>query len=189
MTDLFDFQAMPRFETERLVLRQMDPIGDLDALFSLFADPDVARFTDTGPFETLEEAEEVMAWIGDIYDRKQGIRWAIAFEGVPDNLIGTGGFNIWNRDNSSAEIGYDLAQQHWGRGLMAEALRPMLGFGFRQMGLNRIEADVTVGNDASARVLEKLGFREEGLLRQRGFWKGEYHDLRFFGLLRDEWTG
>lgn len=47
------------------------------------------------------------------------------------------------------------------------------------MGL-RIEADVTVGNNASARVLHKLGFTEKGLLRQRGFWKGSYHDLRTF---------
>ncbi|NIW38715.1 MAG: GNAT family N-acetyltransferase, partial [Gemmatimonadetes bacterium] len=83
-----------------------------------------------------------------------------------------------------AEIGYDLAHRHWGRGLMTEALRPMLRFGFEEMDLHRIEAGVTVGNEASARVLEKLGFREEGLLRRGGYWKGAYHDLRGFGLLR-----
>jgi len=189
MAELFDFSSMPRFETARLVLRETDPGGDLPALFNLFADPAVARLTDTGPFLALEEAAEVMAWIGDIFSQRRGMRWAIAPVDAPDHLIGTCGFNYWNRENSRAEIGYDLAQSFWGRGLMVEALRPMLGFGFEQMGLNRIEADVTVGNEASARVLDKLGFREEGLLRQRGYWKGAYHDLRFFGLLRADWVG
>ncbi len=69
---------------------------------------------------------------------------------------------------------------------MTEALEAMLRFGFDAMSLNRIEADVTVGNDASVRVLEKLGFQREGLLRQRGYWKGSYHDLWLFSLLRDE---
>ncbi len=189
MADLYNLDLMPRFETDRLVLRQVDPVRDLEALFDLFADPEVARFTDTGPFDSIREAEEVMAWIVYIYDDKRGMRWAIAVAGAPERLIGTCGFNVWRRDNNSAEIGYDLAQQHWGRGLMSEALTPMLRFGFERMGLNRIEADVTVGNEGSARVLEKLGFREEGLLRQRGYWKGEYHDLRFFSLLREEWAG
>ena len=180
---------MPRFETERLVVRPIEPIEDLEALFDLFADPEVARFTDTGPFDSLAEAEEVMAWIGDIFERRQGLRWGITLAEEPDRLVGTCGFNVWNRENNSAEIGYDLAQSHWGQGLMTEALAPVLRFGFQHMGLNRIEADVTVGNAGSARVLEKLGFREEGLLRQRGYWKGQYHDLRYFGLLREDWKG
>lgn len=66
MAELFDFTSMPRLETTRLVVRETDPVGDLPALSDLFADPAVARFTDTGQFMTFEEAEEVMSWIGDI---------------------------------------------------------------------------------------------------------------------------
>lgn len=188
MSGLYDFQSMPDFATNRLMLRPVDPVQDLEALFELFSDPAVARFTDTGPFATTADAQEVMDWIGDIHQHRRGMRWAIALAGEPGHLIGTGGFNIWRRENNSAEIGYDLAKRHWGQGLMTEALVPMLRFGFERMGLNRIEADVTVGNEASVRVLAKLGFREEGVLRQRGFWKGAYHDLRLFSLLHREWA-
>lgn len=179
---------MPRFETTRLVLRDTDPVADLPALFDLFADPDVARWTDTGPFATIDEAAEVMEWIGTIFNEKSGARWAIAARSEEDRLIGTCGFNVWHRWNNSAVIGYDLVQAHWGHGLMVEALEPMIRFGFERMALNRIEADVTVGNNASVRVLEKMGFQEEGVLRQRGHWRGDYHDLRMFSLLREDWS-
>ncbi len=183
----FDFQTMPQLATERLVLRPIRREHDLAALYSLFADVKVARYTDTGPFTSVSEAVEVMDWIEQIYQEQRGMRWAITIKDG-DVLVGTCGFNVWERRNNVAEIGYDLAHRYWGRGLMTEALTAMIEFGFREMALHRVEADVTVGNDASARVLEKLGFHEEGLLRQRGYWRGEYHDLRFFGLLRPEWT-
>lgn len=186
---MFDFGAMPRLETERLVLREIRPVQDLAALDDLFSDPEVARYTDTGPFESPEEAEEVMGWIGEIFAKRHGMRWALVLKSDEDAMIGTAGFNQWNRWNNSAEIAYDLQQALWGEGLMPEALAPMLRFGFEEMGLNRIEADVTVGNEASARVLEKLGFHQEGTLRQRGFWKGQYHDLALFSLLREDWEG
>jgi [ribosomal protein S5]-alanine N-acetyltransferase len=184
---LFDFAMTPRLETERLVLRAVDPDGDLEALFDLFADPEVARFTDTGPFTDPAEAVEVVEWIAGLFASRRGLRWAITERDRGDVMIGTCGFNRWHRWNNSAEIGYDLARRCWGRGVMTEAVRAMVRFGFERMALNRVEADVTVGNEASARVLDRLGFHEEGTLRQRGLWKGSYHDVRLFSLLRDDW--
>lgn len=186
MASLFDFSAMPRLQTERLVLREVHPSGDLDAMFALFGDPEVARFTDTGPLASVSEAQEVIDWISWIFEQRRGLRWALALRDDEQLMIGTCGYNHWDRSTNSAEIGYDLARRHWGRGLMTEALQALVRFGFERMGLNRIEADVTVGNDASGRVLEKLGFTEEGVLRQRGFWKGRYHDLSMFSLLRED---
>ncbi len=189
MPEPFDFTVMPRLETDRLVLRRIRSEADLSTLYDLFADPEVARYTDTGPFESLAEAEEVMEWIDGIFANHLGMRWALALKTDEDEMIGTAGYNQWHRWNHSAEIGYDLMRDVWGRGLMVEALRAVLGFGFREMALNRVEADVTVGNEASVRVLERLGFHQEGLSRQRGYWKGGYHDLLLFGLLRNEWGG
>lgn len=188
MTEVFDFAEMPVLTTSRLVLRDVRSTQDAAAVFDLFADPDVARSTDTGPFESDSEAVEVIDWIHGIFASGRGMRWAITMP-PSDDLIGTCGFNVWRQDNNSAVIGYDLMQRFWGKGIVPEALRAMLDFGFSDMALNRIEADVTVGNAASVRVLEKLGFHEEGLLRQAGHWRGEYHDLRLFSLLRSEWVG
>ena len=114
------------------------------------------------------------------------MRWAVTLKEDTERLIGTAGFNVWHTWNNSAEIGYDLARAHWGRGLMVEALEPIIDFGFTRMALNRIEADATVGNHASSRVLEKLGFHREGLLRQRGYWKGSYHDVWLYSLLTND---
>ncbi|MGI9665592.1 MAG: GNAT family N-acetyltransferase [Acidimicrobiia bacterium] len=187
MTEEFAFEEMPRLETKRLVLRRFDTRADIDALFDLFADPEVARYTDTGPFSERADAVEVAEWIDQIFAERVGMRWAITIGGKEGSLVGTAGFNHWDAHNSLAEIGYDLARDHWGQGLMTEALEAIVEFGFEAMNLNRIEADVTVGNDASIAVLEKLGFNREGLFRQRAFWKGSYHDLVFLGLLRADW--
>lgn len=186
MPDVFQFDSMPTIETQRLILRAVHPESDLSALFELFADSDVAFYTDTGPFESMDDAKEVMDWIHETFANRRGMRWALSLASDPDTLVGTAGYNQWDRDNNSAEIGYDLAHRLWGQGLMTEALEAILQFGFDRMSLNRIEADVTVGNEAFARVLERLGFQREGILRQRGYWKGEYHDLWLFSLLQDE---
>jgi ribosomal-protein-alanine N-acetyltransferase len=186
LSEVFSFDSMPTIETDRVVLREIRRELDLNALFDLFADVEVAQYTDTGPFKSMGEATEVMDWIGEIFADCRGMRWALSLASDPDTLVGTAGYNQWDRGNNSAAIGYDLARRYWGQGLMTEALEAMLRFGFDAMSLNRIEADVTVGNDASVRVLEKLGFQREGLSRQRGYWKGSYHDLWLFSLLRDE---
>ncbi len=186
MSEVFDFGSLPTLETHRLVLRQVRGDSDLGALFDLFADPEVARYTDTGPFTSVSEATEVMNWIEDLFTRRQGMRWALTLKDGDDTLIGTAGYNWWHHANNSAEVGYDLARRYWNQGLMTEALAPVLAFGFDQMALNRIEAEVTVGNEASTRVLSKLGFQSEGLLRQRGHWKGAYHDVWLYSLLHSD---
>lgn len=187
MAPTFEFESIPRLETDRLILREIDPEADLQALFDLFADERVALSTDTGPFTEMWEAEEVMDWFGAIFRARQGLRWAITVRDGDGSLIGTCGFNVWNRRNRSAEIGYDLMPDYWGRGIATEAVQRIISWGFKEMGLNRIQADAMVHNEASARVLEKLGFAEEGLQRQGGYWRNEFHDLRYFGLLRRDW--
>lgn len=183
----FDFSTFPRLETDRLVLREMTR-RDLDPLFALFRDPEVTRYNDVETFVDRHDAEEIFDWVQDRFRKHIGMRWAITLRSDPSGaLIGTCGFNVWLQHNNCAEIGYDLMRAHWGQGLMTEAVGAMLRFGFRAMQLNRIEADVTTGNEASRRVLVKAGFTEEGILRQRGYWKGGYHDLHLYSILRHEY--
>ena len=90
----------------------------------------------------------------------------------------------------SATIGYDLNKNYWGQGIITEALISVIKAAFTIDSLfgilNRIQADTIPGNIASEKVLLKLGFKEEGLRRQSGFWKNKYHDLKYFGLLKFE---
>ena len=80
-----------------------------------------------------------------------------------------------------------LSREYWGRGLMPEALRAMIAFGFERMGLNRIEARCIAENAASARVMEKVGMTYEGTLRQREFIKGAYRDMKLYAILKSEY--
>jgi len=109
-----------------------------------------------------------------------------------EKLIGTCGFNSWNVAFRSTVIGYDINRQYWGNGYITEALKHIIKIAFDgKLGcdiINRIQADTIPGNIASEKVLLKLGFSEEGIRRQSAFWKNEYHDLKCFSLLRDEYT-
>jgi [ribosomal protein S5]-alanine N-acetyltransferase len=93
----------------------------------------------------------------------------------------------WAPEHARAEMAYVLARSHWGRGLMTEAVRAVIRFGFERMGLNRIEARCISENAASARVMEKAGMTYEATFRQREFIKGEYRDMKVYSVLRREW--
>ena len=101
-----------------------------------------------------------------------------------DSVIGMCGYNYWVRTDFRASVGYDLARAYWGSGLMPEALRAILAFGFEQMALNRVEADASENNRQSMRVLEKVGFLREGHQREQYYENGEFGDLVLFSLLK-----
>ena len=101
--------------------------------------------------------------------------------------IGTCLLFRYEEGSSRAELGYALGRAHWGRGLMHEALTALVGHAFGAMGLRRLEAEVDTRNAPSARLLARLGFTKEGLLRQRWISKGAAKDVEFYGLLDDEW--
>ena len=90
-------------------------------------------------------------------------------------------------DNSSAEVGYSLSRDFWNRGIMTEALRAVIGHGFGNMNLNRIEAQHETGNPASGAVMRKCGMQREGTLRQRLYNKGRYVDVELYAILRRDY--
>ena len=91
-----------------------------------------------------------------------------------------------------AVIGYELIPEYWGKGLASEAIHAILNAGFTGAlpcgPLNRIQADTVPGNHASEALLRRLGFKEEGLRRECGYWKNAFHDLKCFGLLQAEFS-
>jgi ribosomal-protein-alanine N-acetyltransferase len=183
--------TIPMIETSHLTLRALTP-EDRAAVFALFADPLVAVPTHIAPFERIEQADEMIASFGRRFAAHAGIRWGLTLKGEEDDMIiGTAGFPLVDNERYRASISYNLAYGYWGRGLATEAVRALAGLGFAQLNLNRIEATTNLDNIGSMRVLAKVGFTEEGILRDYVYWRevGAFYDARMYSLLRREYTG
>ncbi len=179
--------SFPELETKRLILRQFR-LDDTDrqALFQLFSDQRVTRFYNVNTFTNLEQADVMLRRRHDRFWQKRGIRWAICLKGN-DELIGSCGFNALNKRKQSGELGYELARPFWNQGIMTEAVEAATRFGFAKLALSRIEAWIVPENRASANLLIKIGFQSEGVLAEKGYWNGRFHDLELFSLLAEQW--
>jgi ribosomal-protein-alanine N-acetyltransferase len=180
------FAHLPILTTNRLRIRKMQ-MTDAEALFAIKSDPEVTRHYGQEPHRSLDETRAcIQRRIAD-YERRDTIFWAITSKNE-DAAIAACCF--WNFDLSfhCAEIGYELHPTYWHKGIMSEALPAVLGFGFVDLGLHRIEANPLAINEPSKKLLLKLGFRHEGTLRQRHFFGGQFVDQLCFGLLKGEWT-
>jgi ribosomal-protein-alanine N-acetyltransferase len=177
----------PSLESDRLRLRQLTS-DDVEFVFRHFSDPRVTEYLmDEPPLTELGQARAIIDFYADP-ESKPHNRWGIALKS-DRRLIGTCGYHKWSKEHSRAEIGYDLSPDFWGRGIMAEALKVALRNGFEAMDLNRVDALVYVENVRSVKLLEKLGFRTEGTLRDYFFLNGEFFDHYLMSLLRREWLG
>ncbi|CAL9594038.1 GNAT family N-acetyltransferase [Streptomyces sp. enrichment culture] len=177
--------ATPTLHTARLRLR---PFADDDAghLFALHGNPRVMRYWDSPPWSEPARAERFLVTCRKMADDGTGARLAIdrASDGA---FVGWCTLTAWNAEYRSASLGYCLDEAMWGHGFATEAAHALLEWGFRTLDLNRVQAEVDTRNPASARVLEKLGFRREGTLREDCVVNGEVSDSWVFGLLRREW--
>jgi len=174
----------PEFGTPRLVLRQPTR-ADADEVLRIFSDPEVLRYYNVDMMTSRDDAISIIESRRRRYEMGYGIRWGIYLR-QSGRYIGSCGYEVLHKPWHYAEIGYELARPYWRQGYMTEALRSIIKFGFDRMDLHRIEAQVEPPNEPSRAVLRKLGFKEEGLARERGFWHGRYHDLTQFGLLRSD---
>jgi [ribosomal protein S5]-alanine N-acetyltransferase len=181
---------MPCFDSlqlrsERLLLRPLRD-GDAAALLAIFSDPRVMRYWSTPPWAGTPQAHVFIERSRDAMHSGEALR--LGLERMGDaRLIGQCTLFDFVGPSRRAEIGYSMAADAWGKGLMGEALRALLDYGFGELQLNRIEADIDPRNTASARSLERLGFTREGLLRERWIVAGEVSDTALYGLLAREW--
>jgi RimJ/RimL family protein N-acetyltransferase len=175
----------PVLTTARLRLRPFTQ-DDAAPLFRVFSDEQVVRFWSVGAWTDIAQAEKMIEEALLAY-REGGLsRYAIALADT-DELIGICNLRGFFEQNRRCELGYALGSAHWGHGYAFEALEALLGHAFSALDMNRIEADIDPRNDASARLLERLGFRQEGYMPERWFVHGEYADTAFYGLLRRYW--
>ncbi|MEM6765992.1 MAG: GNAT family N-acetyltransferase [Bacteroidota bacterium] len=143
-------------ETKRLVLREAE-LKDVPFILSNHSNDRVMKYLGSKRLDTMTEAENLIQDAKEAFKNKEGIRWAITHK-KEDQYMGSIGFWKLDKKNGIAEIGYELSPDYWGRGYMTEALEVVLRFGFDRMLLRGIEANVDPQNEASGKVLRKMGF-------------------------------
>ena len=181
-----DLSSIPRtFNTRDLHLR---PSNDTDAesMFTMLSDPKSMKYWSDKPIKDLEAAVEVLN--KDLESDAQGnsMCWAVTLKGH-DKMIGKCILFQFSQQNRRAEIGYLLNREYWRQGLMHQALEAVIDFAFNRLDFHRIEADVDTENTGSLGLLEKLGFKREGLFRERWFVYNEWQDSVMLGLLKQDW--
>jgi ribosomal-protein-alanine N-acetyltransferase len=181
---MFDFSAFPVIETNRLKLRALCP-ADANAIFAIRSDYEVTKYNSGAAYTDIAQASGLIDRSIAGYNSKSSLYWAMSIKDSGE-VVGQLGYNCWDQDNHSAEIGFDLRRDQWGKGIMKEALTAILKYGFESMSLNRIGAQVSTYNDSSVGILTRLGFLHEGTQRDQYFEDGRYHDLKLFALLKRE---
>jgi len=171
-------------ETRRLRLRALRE-SDAKDLFAIFSDPKVTRYWGAAPWTTLEPAREMIAAdLGSVV--RTHLRLGVERR-ADARLLGTCTLFNFHEACRRAEVGYGLGRYAWGQGYMLESLSALLQYGFDVLNLHRVEADIDPRNESSSRILERLGFQQEGLLRERWIVGDEVSDTAYYGLLRSEW--
>ena len=173
--------------TDRLELREFVE-ADWPAVLAYQSKPPYLRYY---PWVT-RTATEVQAFVQQFIDwqqEKPRTRFQLAIELTAEGrLIGNCGLRMQGVETRQAELGYELDPEYWGRGYATEAAGAMVIFGFKDLNLDRIWATCLSENTASARVLEKLGLRQEGHLRHNRWFKKQWWDTLLYGLLKQEWV-
>lgn len=179
------FPPIPVLAGPRLRLRAL-AASDIDALFALHSDQRVMRYWSFTAWTERQQAIDHIARLAREREVMEFYPWVATLHGS-DTAIGTCSLFGLHREHARSVIGYSLAPEFWGRGLASEMLRLALGHAFDTLNLNRIEADIDPLNIASCKLVERAGFRREGLLRERWRVGGGIQDTALYGLLRRDY--
>lgn len=166
------FDKFPQLESERLIYREVK-LEDVEDIFKIYSDPEVAKYDWYEPINTKDRAISIINNYKDEFKNKEEITWGVARK--DDNkIIGFCNLGDFDDDAIRSEIGYGFKRSEWNKGYATETIKTLVKFGFQSMCLNRVEAIVTLGNDASVKALKKANFVQEGISRERTFMKGEF---------------
>jgi len=170
----------PVLETKRLILREIK-YEDAVSVFNFRADVRVSEFIARQPAREIKEAEDLIQRMMDAYNNKQAIGWAAERKNSADKeIIGACGFNRIDFLNHRAEIGGEMAVNHWGKFFAIEAVKAIIDFGFDTLKFHAIEAKLSPLNKSAIYLLEKLGFRKEAHFHDYYLFEGNYQDLAVY---------
>jgi Acetyltransferases, including N-acetylases of ribosomal proteins len=178
------FNNFPTLETERLILRKLR-LEDAKDVFEYASDPEVSKYVTWEPHRSIEDSINLIKFTHEYYERKEGIIWGIVYK-ENNKVIGTCDISPVTK-HFRAEIAYALSRDYWGKGIMTEAVKEVIRFGFERMNLNRIQAMCIPENIGSYRVMEKVGMKYEGLIREYMYIKGKFQDLKLYSILKREY--
>lgn len=176
---------IPTITTERLVLRPFR-LDDAPEVQRLAGAREIADTTLNIPHPYPDGVAE--KWINthhEEYEKSGSVVWAVTLNNS-EQLIGAIGLTT-NREFDRAELGYWISQPFWGRGYCTEAAKAALGYGFGQAGLNRIFANHLTRNPASGKVMQKIGMKKEGEMRQHIKKWDKCEDIIYYGILAAEY--
>ena len=171
----------PALYTERLMLRELTE-EDALAILICFSNPDVLRFYGQSPLANENQVKQIIRNFAINYENRRGIKWGIAVKGEA-GIIGTIGFQEWSQEHKRADISYALVPEHWGKGYAIEAVSTVISYGFQELNLTRIGALVFTENVSSIKLLEKLGFEKEGVLKKFMYQDGVPYDTNIYSLV------
>ena len=179
------FQPFPQLETERLILRNLST-DDAAALHQYRSNPTIMEYICRPVSQHVDDCRKLIIWILGFMEKEEAINWAITLKGN-NSLIGTIGFVRMKKEHNRAEVGYMLGTEFQQQGIMHEAMQAVLEYGFRTMLLHSVEAVIVPENIASASLLQKNHFVQEGFHREDFYYNGRYLNSAVYALLASEY--
>lgn len=176
-----NFTPFPTIATERLLLRE-STTNDANEIFFLRSDKAVLKYLDKIPEKSVDETVEFIGRIKKDIDNNDGITWGIALKDS-DIVIGSICFWRMQKEHYRAEIGYVLHPGQQGKGIMDEAIKAVLKYGFETMRLHSVEANVNPANISSMKLLEKNGFVKEAYFKENYYYDGKFIDSVIYSLI------
>jgi [ribosomal protein S5]-alanine N-acetyltransferase len=175
----------PELKTERLKLVRVLKKHS-ESYFDIMSRDEVTKYYGMDSLKTIEDAERMIESMQNTFDNNKGMRWAILLQDT-ETFVGTVGLNNLNLWSKKAEIGYELHPFYWNKGITSEAVKEVLRYSFEELQLFRLGAVTFPQNEPSIYLLQRLGFKKEGLLRGYLHQNQQNHDACVFSLLRTEW--
>jgi len=175
------FLPFPVLETDRLLLRRVEPADAKDVL-ELRGDVEAMKYVHKPPAKTIDDAIAFIAKVESALQLNEGIGWGIILK-ESNKLIGHLGFHRISKEHFRAEIGYMISPAYWNKGLISEAIAPVIDYGFKTMKLHSIEAKINPDNSASRAVLKKQAFEKEAYFKEDFFYDGVFTDTEVYSLI------
>lgn len=181
------FTRIPTLETNRLTMRKILP-ADCADMYDYSRREETSRYLLWSPHTNLRYTKKYLTHVQNAYRNENFYDFALV-DKESGRMIGTCGFTSFDLQNNSAEIGYVLHPEFWGKGLAKEAVFRLMAFGFAELRLHRLSAKIMTNNTASKRVAEKCGMRHEATYVEGMLIKGRYETIDEYALLAKEFYG